>query len=82
MLLLQFYLNSILLYFSSSEIPQFRLPYDVVDFEIELVRDLGVKFVTGRVFSKKDITLKVSIKNIAFKLTTITFSKIVINRAC
>ncbi|XP_026468249.1 dihydropyrimidine dehydrogenase [NADP(+)]-like isoform X2 [Ctenocephalides felis] len=43
---------------SSSEIPQFRLPYDVVDFEIELVRDLGVKFVTGRVFSKKDITLK------------------------
>ena len=28
---------------SSSEIPQFRLPYDVVNFELELVKDLGVK---------------------------------------
>ncbi|XP_064387125.1 dihydropyrimidine dehydrogenase [NADP(+)]-like [Halichondria panicea] len=33
---------------SSSEIPQFRLPYDVVSFELELVKDLGVKVVTGR----------------------------------
>ena len=29
--------------FSSSEIPQFRLPYDVVSFEVELMKDLGVK---------------------------------------
>ena len=28
---------------SSSEIPQYRLPYDAVNFEIELVKDLGVK---------------------------------------
>ena len=28
---------------SSSEIPQFRLPYDVVNFELELMKDLGVK---------------------------------------
>ena len=28
---------------SSSEIPQFRLPYDVVSFEVELMKDLGVK---------------------------------------
>ena len=28
---------------SSSEIPQFRLPFGVVDFEIELMKDLGVK---------------------------------------
>lgn len=28
---------------STSEIPQFRLPYDVVNFEIELMKDLGVK---------------------------------------
>ena len=27
---------------SSSEIPQFRLPYDVVSFEVELMKDLGV----------------------------------------
>lgn len=32
---------------SSSEIPQYRLPFDVVDFEINLVKDIGVKFVTG-----------------------------------
>ena len=30
-------------FFSTSEIPQFRLPYDVVNFEIELMKDLGVK---------------------------------------
>ena len=29
--------------YSSSEIPQFRLPYDVVSFEVELMKDLGVK---------------------------------------
>ncbi|KJE90453.1 hypothetical protein CAOG_08545 [Capsaspora owczarzaki ATCC 30864] len=28
---------------SSSEIPQYRLPYDVVDFEVQLMKDLGVK---------------------------------------
>lgn len=28
---------------STSEIPQFRLPYEVVQFEIELMKDLGVK---------------------------------------
>ena len=28
---------------SSSEIPQYRLPYDVVNFEIEQMKDLGVK---------------------------------------
>lgn len=31
------------MYFSTSEIPQFRLPYDVVNFEAELMKDLGVK---------------------------------------
>ena len=29
--------------FSSSEIPQFRLPFDAVSFEVELMKDLGVK---------------------------------------
>ena len=28
---------------SSSEIPQYRLPFDVVSFEVELMKDLGVK---------------------------------------
>lgn len=43
---------------SSSEIPQFRLPVEVVNFEIQLVKDLGVKFVTGRSLSTKDITVQ------------------------
>jgi dihydropyrimidine dehydrogenase (NADP+) len=33
---------------SSSEIPQYRLPYDVVSFEVELMKDLGVKVELGR----------------------------------
>lgn len=48
---------------SSSEIPQYRLPYDVVDFEISLVKDLGVKFETGRSLSVKDITIKKLFEN-------------------
>ncbi|XP_046440788.1 dihydropyrimidine dehydrogenase [NADP(+)]-like isoform X2 [Daphnia pulex] len=43
---------------SSSEIPQYRLPYEVVDFEIELMKDLGVKIERGRSLSLADITLQ------------------------
>lgn len=43
---------------SSAEIPQYRLPYSVVDFEVELMKDLGVKIETGRALSKDDITLQ------------------------
>ncbi|VDO75428.1 unnamed protein product [Heligmosomoides polygyrus] len=43
---------------SSSEIPQFRLPYSVVDFEIQLARDIGVKIETGRALHKDDITVE------------------------
>ncbi|XP_069497632.1 dihydropyrimidine dehydrogenase [NADP(+)] [Ambystoma mexicanum] len=32
---------------SASEIPQFRLPYDAVQFEVDLMKDLGVKVVQG-----------------------------------
>ncbi|XP_052776555.1 dihydropyrimidine dehydrogenase [NADP(+)]-like isoform X2 [Mya arenaria] len=42
---------------SSSEIPQYRLPYSVVDFEVQLMKDLGVKVETGRALSTKDLTL-------------------------
>lgn len=48
---------------SSSEIPQYRLPFDVVDFEINLVKDLGVKFETGRGLSTNDITVQKLIDN-------------------
>uniref|UniRef100_A0A1A9WDB6 Dihydropyrimidine dehydrogenase [NADP(+)] n=1 Tax=Glossina brevipalpis TaxID=37001 RepID=A0A1A9WDB6_9MUSC len=43
---------------SSSEIPQYRLPVHVVNFEIQLVQDLGVKIATNRQLSTKDITIK------------------------
>lgn len=48
---------------SSFEIPQYRLPMDVVDFEINLVKDLGVRFETGRSLSTSDITLNGLIKD-------------------
>ncbi|KAM9789919.1 dihydropyrimidine dehydrogenase [NADP(+)] [Neosynchiropus ocellatus] len=33
---------------STSEIPQFRLPFEVVQFEIDLMKDLGVKVACGK----------------------------------
>ncbi|XP_053098800.1 dihydropyrimidine dehydrogenase [NADP(+)] isoform X16 [Hemicordylus capensis] len=42
---------------STSEIPQFRLPYDVVLFETELMKDLGVKIICGRGLSNEGLTL-------------------------
>jgi len=41
---------------SSLEIPQYRLPYDVVRFEISLMKDLGVKVVGGKKMGK-DISI-------------------------
>jgi len=46
---------------SSSEIPQYRLPIDVVHYEIDLMRDLGVKIENGRQLSTNDITLEVKL---------------------
>ncbi|XP_054014586.1 dihydropyrimidine dehydrogenase [NADP(+)] [Hylaeus anthracinus] len=43
---------------SSSEIPQYRLPYDVVNFEVDLVRDLRVKIELGRTLSENDLTIQ------------------------
>jgi dihydropyrimidine dehydrogenase (NADP+) len=42
---------------SSTEIPQYRLPYDVVDFEVQLVKDLGVQFHYGKELGK-DFTIE------------------------
>lgn len=41
---------------STSEIPQFRLPHRVVDWEVKLMKDLGVKIVTGKALGK-DFTI-------------------------
>ncbi|NWR59918.1 DPYD dehydrogenase, partial [Bucorvus abyssinicus] len=42
---------------SASEIPQFRLPYDVVNFEAELVKDLGVKIIFSKGLAMDGMTL-------------------------
>lgn len=43
---------------SSSEIPQYRLPYDVVSFEVQLLQDLGVKIECNRMLSVEDLTIE------------------------
>lgn len=52
---------------STSEIPQYRLPFDVVNFEVDLLRDLGVKIEFGRTLSEKDLTIKVHICFILYR---------------
>lgn len=44
---------------SSSEIPQYRLPYDAVNFEIQLMKDLGVKIVPNKALTTADNGLTV-----------------------
>ncbi|XP_071451994.1 dihydropyrimidine dehydrogenase [NADP(+)], partial [Hetaerina americana] len=43
---------------STSEIPQYRLPFEAVNFEVDLAKDIGVKIVSGRSLSIEDLTLE------------------------
>ncbi|XP_038074925.1 dihydropyrimidine dehydrogenase [NADP(+)]-like [Patiria miniata] len=43
---------------SSSEIPQFRLAYDVVSFEVDMMKDLGVKIELGKGLGDNGLTLQ------------------------
>uniref|UniRef100_A0A8C9NFX5 Dihydropyrimidine dehydrogenase [NADP(+)] n=1 Tax=Serinus canaria TaxID=9135 RepID=A0A8C9NFX5_SERCA len=43
---------------STSEIPQFRLPYDVVNFEAKLMKDLGVKIIFRKGLAVDGMTLR------------------------
>lgn len=43
---------------SSTEIPQYRLPYDVVDFEISLMKDLGIKVEYGKSLGSNGFTIQ------------------------
>uniref|UniRef100_A0A8C4SYY1 Dihydropyrimidine dehydrogenase [NADP(+)] n=1 Tax=Erpetoichthys calabaricus TaxID=27687 RepID=A0A8C4SYY1_ERPCA len=43
---------------STSEIPQFRLPYEVVKFELELMKDLGVKVECSKGLGQDGMTLQ------------------------
>ncbi|XP_018609602.2 dihydropyrimidine dehydrogenase [NADP(+)] [Scleropages formosus] len=51
---------------SSSEIPQFRLPYEVVQWEIDLMRDLGVQIVCEKALGQDGMTLS-SLKEDGYK---------------
>jgi dihydropyrimidine dehydrogenase (NADP+) len=42
---------------STAEIPQFRLPHRVVDWEVKMMQDLGVKVVTGKALGR-DFTIE------------------------
>uniref|UniRef100_A0A673GA25 Dihydropyrimidine dehydrogenase [NADP(+)] n=1 Tax=Sinocyclocheilus rhinocerous TaxID=307959 RepID=A0A673GA25_9TELE len=52
---------------STAEIPQFRLPYEVVQFEIDLMKDLGVKVVLEKGLGKNGMTLT-SLKEKGFQV--------------
>ncbi|XP_051176423.1 dihydropyrimidine dehydrogenase [NADP(+)] isoform X2 [Leptopilina boulardi] len=52
---------------STSEIPQYRLPFDVVNFEVDLLRDLGVKIEFERSLSEKDLTIQ-GLKSLGYKV--------------
>jgi len=43
---------------NTSELPAYRLPYDVINFEIDLMKDLGVKIEHGRSLHTDDLTLE------------------------
>ena len=43
---------------NTSELPAYRLPYEVINFEIDLMKDLGVKIQHGRYLSTRDLTLE------------------------
>jgi len=43
---------------NTSELPAYRLPYDVINFEIDLMKDLGVKIEHGRYLGKGDLTIE------------------------
>ncbi|XP_046405599.1 dihydropyrimidine dehydrogenase [NADP(+)] isoform X2 [Ischnura elegans] len=51
---------------STSEIPQYRLPIDAVNFEVDLAKDIGVKFEYGRELSIDDLTVE-KLKNEGYK---------------
>ncbi|XP_013417109.1 dihydropyrimidine dehydrogenase [NADP(+)] isoform X2 [Lingula anatina] len=52
---------------SSSEIPQYRLPYDAVNFEIQLMRDLKVKIVCDTSLSASNGLTIQSLKEDGYK---------------
>ncbi|XP_005797190.1 dihydropyrimidine dehydrogenase [NADP(+)] [Xiphophorus maculatus] len=65
---------------STSEIPQFRLPFEVVQFEIDLMKDLGVKVVCEKGLGVNGMTLS-SLNGEGFKAVFIGIGLPQANRA-
>ncbi|KAM3865561.1 dihydropyrimidine dehydrogenase [NADP(+)] [Diretmus argenteus] len=65
---------------STSEIPQFRLPHEAVQFEIELMKDLGVKVVCEKGLGANGMTIT-SLKEEGFKAVFIGIGLPQANRA-
>ncbi|XP_076023805.1 dihydropyrimidine dehydrogenase [NADP(+)] isoform X1 [Genypterus blacodes] len=65
---------------SMSEIPQFRLPSEVVRFEVNLMKDLGVKVVCEKGLGVDGMTL-MSLKEVGFKAIFIGIGLPQANRA-
>ncbi|KAM4556436.1 dihydropyrimidine dehydrogenase [NADP(+)] [Fundulus diaphanus] len=65
---------------STSEIPQFRLPYEVVQFEVDLMKDLGVKVVCDKGLGVDGMTLS-SLNEEGFKAVFIGIGLPQANRA-
>jgi dihydropyrimidine dehydrogenase (NADP+) len=60
---------------STSEIPQFRLPYDVVDYEVSLMKDLGVKVETEKALDADSGLTIQSLKNEGYEAFFIGIGK-------
>ncbi|XP_038127449.1 dihydropyrimidine dehydrogenase [NADP(+)] [Cyprinodon tularosa] len=65
---------------SLSEIPQFRLPYEVVQFEIDLMKDLGVKVICEKGLGVNGMSLS-SLNEEGFKAVFIGIGLPQANRA-
>ncbi|XP_061695332.1 dihydropyrimidine dehydrogenase [NADP(+)] isoform X3 [Syngnathoides biaculeatus] len=65
---------------STAEIPQFRLPFEVVQFEIDLMKDLGVKVVCEKGLGMDGMTLN-SLREDGFKAIFIGIGLPQANRA-
>ncbi|XP_077579863.1 dihydropyrimidine dehydrogenase [NADP(+)] isoform X2 [Stigmatopora nigra] len=65
---------------STSEIPQFRLPFEVVQFEVDLMKDLGVKVVCEKGLGMDGMTLT-SLRKDGFKAVFIGIGLPQANRA-
>lgn len=61
---------------STSEIPQYRLPVSAVNFELELLRDLGVRVLTGQPLSRASgLTVRALLEERGFRAVFLGFGQ-------